>query len=53
MADTYNFSLRMPMELGETVEEMAKNDRRPMNTTIIMLLEAEKKQKNTKNNKTT
>jgi len=48
MANTYNFSLRMPVELGESIEAMSKNDRRPMNTTVIMLLEAALKEKNRK-----
>lgn len=39
MADTYNFSLRMPQKLGESIAEIAEMDRRPMNTQIIMLLE--------------
>jgi hypothetical protein len=48
MASTYNFSLRMPMELGEQISEMATKDRRPMNTQIIILLEAAIKEKNRK-----
>jgi hypothetical protein len=39
MADTFNFSLRMPEDLGDTIYKMAKKDKRPMNTTIVLLLE--------------
>lgn len=48
MASTYNFSLRMPMELGEAIDEMSREDRRPMNTTIVMLLEFAIKEKTRK-----
>ena len=39
MADTFNFSLRMPKELGDTIYNLSKSDKRPMNTTIVLLLE--------------
>lgn len=50
MANTYNFSLRMPVELGEVVEELSKTERRPMNTTIVLLLEYALKEKSRKRN---
>lgn len=46
MADTFNFSLRMPPELGDTIYDLAKSDRRPMNTTIVLLLEYALREKN-------
>ncbi len=51
MADTYNFSLRMPMQLGETISELSNADRRPMNTQIIMLLEFALREKSRKRKK--
>lgn len=51
MADTFNFSLRMPIELGEFIYEMSKTNRRPMNSQIILLLEAAIKEKNRKKSK--
>ena len=51
MSDTFNFSLRMPIEVGETIYEMSKSDRRPMNTTIVMLLEYAIREKNRKKKK--
>lgn len=54
MSDTFNFSLRMPPELGEAIRDLSKSDRRPMNTTIVLLLEyalREKNRKRTKNAK--
>ena len=48
MSSTFNFSLRMPDELGETIYDIAKADKRPMNTTIVMLLEYALKEKNRK-----
>lgn len=51
MSDTYNFSLRMPLNIGETIQEMSKNDRRSINETICILLEyaiREKTRKRTK-----
>ena len=50
MASTYNFSLRMPMELGEEINTMAETERRPMNTTIVLLLEYALKEKGRKRN---
>lgn len=50
MPTTYNFSLRMPTELGETISEIAKKDKRPMNTTIVLLLEYALKEKSRKRN---
>lgn len=54
MADTFNFSLRMPEDLGNTIYDLSKSDKRPMNTTIVLLLEyalREKTRKRTKNGK--
>ena len=48
MSDTYNFSLRMPPELGEMIYEMSKSNRRPMNTQIIVLLESAIREKQRK-----
>ena len=50
MADTFNFSLRMPVELGEAIQAMAKTVRRPMNTEIVLLLEYALKEKGRKRN---
>jgi hypothetical protein len=50
MAGTFNFSLRMPIELGETIQAMAKTVRRPMNTEIVLLLEYALKEKGRKRN---
>ena len=46
MSSTFNFSLRMPDDLGETIYDMAKSDKRPMNTTIVLLLEYALREKN-------
>lgn len=51
MADTFNFSLRMPPELGDTIYNLAKSDKRPMNTTIVLLLEYALREKNRKRSK--
>lgn len=51
MADTFNFSLRMPPELGDTIYDLSKSDKRPMNTTIILLLEYALREKNRKRKK--
>lgn len=51
MADTYNFSLRMPQELGDFIYDLSKTNRRPMNTQIILLLEAAIREKNRKKGK--
>ena len=48
MSDTFNFSLRMPDELGNIIFDLSKEDRRPMNTTIVMLLEQAVKEKTRK-----
>lgn len=39
MSNTYNFALRMPPYLGNYILNMSKEDHRPMNTQIILLLE--------------
>jgi len=52
MADTFNFSLRMPIELGDFIQKMSKDNRRPMNTQIIILLEYAIKEKQRKQKKT-
>jgi len=48
MSDTFNFSLRMPEDLGNTIYDLSKEDRRPMNTMIVMLLESAVKEKTRK-----
>jgi hypothetical protein len=45
MSDTFNFSLRMPEDLGNTIYDLSKEDKRPMNTTLVMLLESALKEK--------
>jgi len=45
MSDTFNFSLRMPEDLGNTIYDLSKEDRRPMNTMLVMLLESAVKEK--------
>ena len=50
MADTFNFSLRMPEELGNTIYDMAKAEKRPMNTVIVLLLEKALREKTRKRN---
>jgi len=56
MTETYNYPLRMPQELGETILKMSKDNRRPMNTQIVVLLESaireklRKKKGNTEHN---
>jgi hypothetical protein len=50
MANTYNFSLRMPIELGEAIGRIANTNRRPMNTEIVLLLEYALKEKGRKRN---
>ena len=50
MSDTYNFSLRMPMELGADIVDMAVKSRRPINTEIVLLLEYALKEKGRKRN---
>lgn len=51
MANTYNFSLRMPIGLGEEISKLAKDDKRAMNTTLVILLESAMKEKNRKRKK--
>ena len=51
MSGTFNFSLRMPQELGDTIYDIAKSDKRPMNTTIVLLLEYALREKNRRKKK--
>lgn len=51
MADTYNISLRMPQEMGETISKIAKDEKRVMNTVICMLLEKALKERMRKRKK--
>ena len=51
MANTFNFSLRMPTELGEAIYNLSKTDKRPMNTTIVLLLEYALHEKNRRRSK--
>lgn len=48
MSNTFNFSLRMPMELGDTIFDLSKEERRVMNTMLVMLLESAVKEKTRK-----
>jgi len=48
MSDSFNFSLRMPADLGEEIYDLAKADKRPMNTTIVILLERALREKKRK-----
>lgn len=48
MSDTDNFSLRMPVDIGNYIREIAKQDRRPINETIVILLEYAIKEKTRK-----
>jgi hypothetical protein len=41
----------MPMDLGESISELSKIDKRSMNTTIVLLLESAMKEKNRKRKK--
>jgi len=45
MSNTFNFSLRMPNDLGETIFNLSKEEKRPMNTVLVMLLESALKEK--------
>lgn len=51
MSSTYNFSLRMPPELGQQIADLSALNRRPINTTIILLLESAMKERNRKKKK--
>lgn len=51
--DTFNFALRMPPELGDTIFDMAIEGRRPMNTQIVLLLEYAIREKSRKRKKNT
>ena len=48
MSDTFNTSLRMPEEMGNIIYEMAKEEKRSMNTVICLLLEKAIKEKQRK-----
>jgi len=45
MSDTFNFSLRMPEDVGETIYNLSKESRIPMNSLIVMMLESAIKEK--------
>jgi hypothetical protein len=45
MADTFNFSLRMPEDLGNAIYDLSKESRIPMNSFITMMLESALKEK--------
>ena len=51
MSSTYNFSLRMPPELGQQIADLSALNRRAMNTTIVLLLESAMKERNRKKKK--
>lgn len=40
MSDTFNFSLRMPKDVGETIYSLSKESKVPMNSLIVMMLES-------------
>ena len=40
MSDTFNFSLRMPEDIGNTIYDLSKESRIPMNSLIVMMLES-------------
>lgn len=48
MSDTFNFSLRMPEDVGETIYNLSKESRIPMNSLIVMMLESAIKEKTRK-----
>ena len=50
-AETKNILIRVSPELGEQILEISKNDRRPLNTAIILLLESAIREKNRKRSK--
>lgn len=39
MSNTFNFSLRMPEELGETIYNLSKESKIPMNSYLVTILE--------------
>ena len=39
MSNTFNFSLRMPEELGETIYSLSKESKIPMNSYLVTILE--------------
>jgi len=45
MSDTFNFSLRMPEDLGEIIYSLSKESRIPMNSLIVIMLETAIKEK--------
>lgn len=45
MSDTFNFSLRMPEELGETIYNLSKESKIPMNSYLVTILENGVKEK--------
>jgi len=45
MSDTFNFSLRMPEIVGETIYNLSKESKIPMNSLIVMMLESAIKEK--------
>ena len=45
MSDTFNFSLRMPEDVGNTIYNLSKESRIPMNSFIMLLLESALKEK--------
>jgi hypothetical protein len=53
--ETYNVLLRMPIELGKTIFDMATDPKRPipMNSQIVLLLEYAIREKNRKRKKDT
>jgi hypothetical protein len=48
MSDTFNFSLRMPEDVGETIYSLSKESKIPMNSLIVMMLESAIKEKTRK-----
>lgn len=45
MSNTFNFSLRMPEELGETIYNLSKESKIPMNSYLVTILENGVKEK--------
>lgn len=45
MSNTFNFSLRMPQELGETIYSLSKESKIPMNSYLVTILENGVKEK--------
>ena len=48
MSNTFNFSVWMPEDLGDEIYNLSKSNKRPMNTTIVILLEKALKEKKRK-----